>query len=88
MTIDSNLNDLIEQGRIDLAQRLGVSVDEIVIKEVKAMEWKDASLGCPTRGVYYVQVVTPGYRIMLDAKGQTYDYRTDGRRIFLCERGS
>jgi hypothetical protein len=86
MTIDSSLNGLIEQGRTDLAQRLGVSVDEIAIKEVKAVEWKDASLGCPTRGVNYVQVVTPGYRIVLEAKGQTYDYRTDGRRIFLCER--
>jgi len=86
MTIGSNLNGLIEQGRIDLSQRLGMSVDDIAIKEVKAVEWKDASLGCPQRGVNYVQVVTPGYRIMLEANGQTYDYRTDGRRIFLCER--
>ena len=86
MTIGSNLNGLIEQGRIDLSQRLGMSVDDIAIKEVKAVEWKDASSGCPQRGVNYVQVVTPGYRIMLEANGQTYDYRTDGRRIFLCER--
>ena len=88
MVIDANLDGLIEQGRIDLSQRLGVNVDEIVIKEVTAVQWKDASLGCPTRGVNYVQVVTPGYRIMLEAKGQAYDYRADGKRIFLCERGS
>jgi hypothetical protein len=86
MTIDPQLDALITQVQMDLAQRLAVSVDAIVVKEAKAVEWKDTSLGCPKRGVYYIQAITPGYQIMLEANGQTYDYRSDGKRIVLCER--
>jgi hypothetical protein len=82
MAIDSTL---ITRARKDLAQRLGVNDDAITTKNVEEVEWKDTSLGCPKRGVYYIQAVTPGYQIVLEANGQTYDYRTDGERLFLCE---
>jgi hypothetical protein len=35
----------------------------------------------------YAQVITPGYRVVLEAGGQRYEYHTDtGRFVVLCEK--
>jgi hypothetical protein len=70
----------------DLAQRLDVSADEVEVVSVEATEWPDASLGCPEEGMMYAQVITRGYRIILAAGGETYDYRTDMSNVRLCEQ--
>jgi len=75
----------IEQARQDLAKRLGVSVDDIEVQAVEAVEWPDASLGCPQPGMMYAQVITPGYRILLRAGGETYEYHSDRKRAILCQ---
>jgi hypothetical protein len=41
------------------------------------MEWRDASLGCPVKGMMYAQVITPGFKITLEFEEQTYSYHTD-----------
>jgi len=75
----------IERAREDLAQRLGVSVEEIEVQAVEAVEWPDASLGCPQPGMMYAQVITPGYRILLQVGGKTYEYHSDRKRVILCQ---
>ena len=70
----------------DLADRLGVAPEEIQVVSVEAMEWSDASLGCPQPGMMYAQVITPGYQVMLEVDGQEYAYHTDtGNHVVLCE---
>ena len=46
----------------------------------------DASLGCPKPGQMYAQVVTKGYKIIINYAGTSYDYRAslDGSNLFLC----
>ncbi len=73
------------QARDDLAARLGLSVDEILLVSAEAVEWPDSSMGCPQEGMDYAQVMVPGYLIVLAAGGQTYEYHTDYQQIFLCE---
>lgn len=69
----------------DLAGRLGIPVDEVSVVLVEKVEWPDSSMGCPQPGFMYLQVVTPGYRIVLYAQGQAYDYHTDSEINFvLC----
>jgi hypothetical protein len=35
--------------------------------------------------MFYAQVITPGYLIVLQAAGRTLEYHTDsGRRVELC----
>jgi hypothetical protein len=70
----------------DLAQRTGVAADSIQLVEVTPQQWPDASLGCPAEGQLYAQVVTDGYRIVLDAGGQHYAYHTDMFNATLCEQ--
>ena len=58
----------------DLAGQLGIAAEAITVRSVEAVEWPDASLGCPKPGMMYAQVITPGYRIVLEANGQSYEY--------------
>jgi hypothetical protein len=83
---DATLEKLIELARADLMTRAQVPADAITVKSTQSVEWSDASLGCPKLGVFYIQVITPGYLIVLQANGQTYEYHTTMDRVELCER--
>ena len=53
---------------------------------MEAVEWSDASLGCPQEGFMYAQVITPGYLIILEAQGEQYEYHTDQTtNVVLCQ---
>jgi hypothetical protein len=80
------VQSLVDQARDDLSQRLDIPTSEISLQSVEAVEWPDASLGCPQPGMMYAQVVTPGYRIILSAAGQNYQYHTSLSSAMLCEK--
>jgi hypothetical protein len=70
----------------DLAKRLDLATEEMRLVSVEAVDWPDTSLGCPQPGMMYAQVITPGYRIVLETQEETYDYHTDtGDHIILCQ---
>ena len=75
---DPALQALTKQATDDLAARLGVKATQIDVVEVKEVEWPDTSLGCPQPGMMYAQVITPGYRITLDASDKRYAYHGTG----------
>jgi hypothetical protein len=76
---------LVQLAKEDLARRLDLSVSEVSLISVEAVDWPDTSLGCPQPGMAYAQVVTPGYLIVLEAEGQRYAYQTNrGDRVVLC----
>jgi hypothetical protein len=79
--------DALAAAVANLAEKSGVAPAEITLVSMEAVEWNDASLGCPQEGFMYAQVITPGYLIMLEAGGQEYAYHTDqqGKNIVLCE---
>ena len=82
---DPELQNLIELAAQDLAARLGVSFTEIFVIEATPVEWSDSSLDCPQEGMSYLQVITPGYRIVLQAESQTHEYHTNRAGYFvLC----
>lgn len=68
---------LIEKAKEDLAKQLFIPVDEISLVEVIDVEWSDSSLDCPQSGMDYLQVITPGYRILLDVNGKVHEYHTN-----------
>ena len=53
----------------------------------EAVDWNNASLGCPKPDVMYAQVVTPGFRLVFDHEGTRYEYHTDvdASNVVLCE---
>ena len=64
--------------RQDLSERTGLSTSEIVVVSVEEVTWSDASLGCPQPDMVYAQVLTDGLRVILEAGGSYYDYRSGG----------
>ncbi|NLE76840.1 MAG: hypothetical protein GX605_08825 [Chloroflexi bacterium] len=67
-----------------LAERLGLAEAQIEVAALEATNWADTSLGCPEPGTMYAQVITPGYRVVLRAGGESYEYHTDGERAVTC----
>ena len=83
--MDAQTERMVALASEKLAGRLDVSVDEITLVRVQPVEWRDASLGCPKPGVDYIQVLTPGYVIKLEAGGSVYEYHTnDAQRVVTC----
>lgn len=80
---DETAKKLVALVKEHLAQRLSMTVDQIVLSDIKPVVWRDASLGCPKPGVDYIQMETPGYNILLQAGGSTYNYHTDQRKRFV-----
>lgn len=81
---DPTLEKLIEDAKEDLAQRANVPESVITVSSAEPVEWRDTSLGCPAEGMMYAQVITPGYRIVLEANGQTYEYHASTTRVMYC----
>ena len=80
---DAGLQDLIEKAKEDLAQRLSISVTQIGLIDATEMEWSDSSLDCPQPGMEYLQVITPGYRIVLQVNNRLYEYHTNRDAYFV-----
>jgi hypothetical protein len=76
-------DDLIKRARRDLAQRLSVSEDTIKTDSVDEVEFPDMALGAPVDGEMSGQMLTSGWRIRLNAGGQSYEYRANENQIRL-----
>jgi hypothetical protein len=65
------------------AQDLKVSLNEVQLIDLEEVEWPDSCLGIREQGTMCMMVVTPGYRVVVEAKGQQVEYHTDreGGRI-------
>ncbi len=80
---------LIDPVLIDAAARAGVEVGKVTVVSAELRDWPDGSLGCPVPGMMYTQVITPGYRVLIEAGGEQFDYRMNRRGAFrLCETGA
>ena len=58
----------------DAAKRASVDRADIQVVSAGAVTWSDGSAGCPEPGMMYTQALVPGYRIVLQAGGQTLNY--------------
>ncbi len=74
----------VRAAQADLASRLGLDPGKIAVVRTEVREWPDTSLGCPQEGMFYAQVITPGYRVVLEAGGRLYEYHTDQERAVYC----
>ena len=83
---DPALQGLIQKTREDLAQRLSILITQISLVEATEVEWSDTSLGCPQPDMAYLEVITPGYRILLQADTTVYEYHSNKDAYFVyCE---
>lgn len=73
--------------KADAAKRTGVDPDQVTIVSADAVTWPDGALGCRTPGEIAIDVLTPGYRVEVEAAGKRLRFHTDTReRIRVCAR--
>lgn len=69
----------------DLVNKLKINKEEIKVVKIESKNWANTSLGCPERDKMYADVITPGYLIVLSAKGKSYTYHAGLERIVICQ---
>lgn len=74
----ANLPQAAIAARKALADKLGIESELLInVVSVEEVEWPDSCLGISDPDVMCLQVITPGYRITLEANGRRYEYHTD-----------
>jgi hypothetical protein len=76
----------VQTARSVLASQLHLQINQVKIVQVEAVDWPDGCLGVHTPGIMCNQMVTPGYKIVLEANGKSYEYHSnrDGSLIVLA----
>lgn len=77
---------LIKEAQTDLAARLGVSEDKIKFFSAERVDWSDGCLGISRPDVACIQVITPGFKILLQLNSQTYEYHTSLSHVVYAGR--
>ena len=72
-----------ECARADLAERLQVPLDKVVIVEQIEKTWPDSSIGCPQPGMVYRQVLVNGSHMVLEVAGRRYNYHAASSRVYF-----
>jgi hypothetical protein len=60
-----------------LAKELGIPADQITIISAEAMDWPDSCLGLGRADEMCAQMITPGYKVILEVQGKQYELHTD-----------
>lgn len=67
------------------AASLDLPIDAVTLLSAEPVTWPDGSLGCPEPGMQYIQVLTEGFRVRLEAQGQRAEFHTDrGSQVLHC----
>lgn len=74
---------VVQSARTDLANRLAIDDSEIKGVGVSDQEFPDMSLGAPLEGELSAQMIASGWQVLLEADGDTYEYRADKYQIRL-----
>lgn len=71
----------------DLASVLGIDAGQVKVVSVEAVDWPNGCLGVQRIGVMCTQQIVPGFRIILEANGQQYEYHSNssGSQIVPAE---
>jgi hypothetical protein len=65
------------KAREALAADLGVDVEEVTLVSYERMDWTDSCLGLGGPAESCLAAIHPGWLVMLEVDGETYEVRTD-----------
>ncbi len=79
--------EAVTAARTLLANDLDTEPRALIIQSTDEVDWANAAIGCEEAGVSYAQVITPGYRMVFEFEGETYEVHTsaDGKQVARCE---
>jgi hypothetical protein len=73
----------ITRAKTDLAERLGVEGSSIKVVSTDDKDFPNGSLGAPVDDEMSAQMISSGWRIILDGNGKNYEYRADKYQLRL-----
>ena len=79
--------DILKLAYDDLAVRMNLKWTDISLISAEQVDFPNSCLGIETPGVGCMEVITPGYRIQLQAGRSVYTYVTNlaGQKVILAE---
>ena len=79
--------DIISIASEDLADRLGIDEDEIEEVSFEKVDFPNTALGALEEDEMAGDMITSGWRVILDVGGDEYEYRADEEQIRLVNFG-
>ena len=84
-TMPADMRSIVDAATRDTAARLNIDPGAVEVVSTQQVTWPDGSLGCPVPGMQYTQALVPGYRVILRAGGQAFDYHAAANgHLVLC----
>ncbi|MGH9320270.1 MAG: hypothetical protein ACRD21_20995 [Vicinamibacteria bacterium] len=87
MTSTMTKEEAVKLATEALVLETGLEPLEVEVRRASPVDWPDESLGCPEPGERYPQVVTSGYRVTLQARGEIHSVHVGAGRAVVCEGG-
>lgn len=84
MSVPADAVGPVADSKADATRRTGTEFSAWQLVDLQPMQWPDTSLGCPSPGMVYAQVVTPGYLIRLQAGARTLEYHSGAGHTVYC----
>ena len=78
-------HELYIMAREDLGQRFGLEPDSVRLSYIERVTWSTLALGDPQPGMAYADILVPGFRMVLEAAGESYAYHTSMDRVVFVE---
>jgi hypothetical protein len=67
----------VERARQLLSEQLGIALNQVEVISAIPTQWPDSCLGVQNPDTACAEVITPGFRVVLQAEGQEYIFHTD-----------
>lgn len=81
--------EVVDRLRSEAARQAGVPLDSVIVLASEAVTWPDSGFACSAPEESTLQVLTPGFRVVIEAGEHRFEYRGDRRGHFsLCPEGS
>lgn len=74
--VDAAAQPAVDAAVAAFAASAGVAAETVRVVAVEPVSWPDSALGCPEPEMSYLQVITPGYRVVLEAGEERATYHT------------
>ena len=59
-------------------------INQFKIQKIERKDWPNSALGCPKSGMQYMQVITPGYLVSVNADGIAHKVHTSENHAVVC----
>jgi hypothetical protein len=73
-----------DQARAEAARQLRAQASEFTVVTIEPTQWSDSSLGCRKPNAFYKQVMSSGYVVVLERKGERHQVNVAGSRAVMC----